>query len=73
MCLMRCRKCLTWTVVKVKWVKVSKREGMWEQDVKASMGLDSTTCTKGELVASTLKEQKSLVLLETTLSGLYKR
>jgi len=24
--------------------------------VKASMGLDSTTCTKSELVASTLKE-----------------
>ena len=26
------------------------------RDVKASMGLDSTTCTKSELVASTLKE-----------------
>ena len=29
---------------------------MMELHVKASTGLDSTTCTKGELVASTLKE-----------------
>ena len=30
--------------------------GSWTQVVKASTGLDSMTCTKSELVASTLKE-----------------
>jgi len=31
-------------------------DSVQSDDVKASMGLDSTTCTKSELVASTLKE-----------------